>query len=384
MNKPVIAVAALAAIAAAAHAQNYTLHNLTPAGYLEGFFLGAGGQYAVGYGDFPNLDIPIPDARYVHAFVWDQAAQAMTDLDPNNEFSGSFAIGAGGGQQVGYAFIGGGNFAMLWSGTAASAVRLDTVGTISTVARGTDGSRQVGYAITTQSGGDSRAMIWHGTAASGRQLAMPDSFNSSTANVIRAGRIVGTGEDQDYFQAGLYWADEKSDAQVIRPDGFEETRLSDVSGDWVLGSGYGEPTNYQRHAFLWNVNDTENGIDLHPTDSVYTFSEANAMTGASARFATGVQVGVVAYENDSFQFVEHAAVWFGSSDSFIDLHAMVVASLGAEFQWSSATGVDEYGNIYGTAHDGQGNFRSVQWAVPAPGVATLGLAALTLGARRRR
>lgn len=380
------ALATLALSGFGASAQPYVASDRTPNGWIEGFFNGGGGSQGVGFGSFP-IDVPgIPDARATHAFVWDNATQSHADLHPGDAWSGSFALSASGGQQVGFGFTSGPNIALLWTGSAESYITLDTEGTTSTVANATDGFSQVGSALTRESPGESRAFIWNGTAASGRELPFPAGFNASVASGVRGSAIVGTGDDENYFQAGLYWASDTSSPIVVRPQGFEETRLNDVGGGLALGSGYGTPTDFQRHAFLWDVTDIENGLDLHPTDPTYTFSEANAMLPASESFSGGVQVGIVAFENDNFEFIEHAAVWFGSAESFLDLHQSVVDALGPDFRFSRATGIGEDGTIYGTASDGLGASRAVQWTiVPAPGT-TLGLIAggTLLSGRRRR
>lgn len=383
MSKTLLTIAALSAFTSLAAAQNYTLVDLTPPGYLEGFFQGAGGTFGVGNGSFLLPDPPFPDARGNRAFVWDQSTGTMTDLDANGVYSATFAFGAGGNQQVGYGFTSGPNIALLWTGSTSSTVQLNTQGTLQTVAYATDGSTQVGSAITDKSLGESRGWMWNGTAESGRQLAHPDTFNASLAAKVRNGRIVGTGDDINYFQAGLYWANADADVVVIRPDGFEETRLIDIDGDWAAGSGYGQATNFQRHAFMWNVNDPTESISFHPTDPNYTFSEINALLESSDVFADGIQVGTAGYLNQDFELIEQAAVWFGSAESFINLHSFVEAQFGSSFRFSKANGIDEYGNIYGTAFDGMGNFRSVQWTVPAPG-SMVAFGAFGLLARRRR
>src|SRR5215510_12484109 len=64
------------------------------------------------------------------------ATYAFTDLNPDSLFPGSQGKGISGGQQVGLGFeidIGSGH-ALLWSGTAASAVDLNPVGFTSSYA----------------------------------------------------------------------------------------------------------------------------------------------------------------------------------------------------------------------------------------------------------
>src|SRR5438105_2073729 len=80
----------------------------------------------------------------------------LVDLHPASGYVNSFALGIGGGQQVGYGEIppGGGNNQrpLLWSGTAASVVDLTPTGPSyppgswdTVVASGVSGGLQVGY-----------------------------------------------------------------------------------------------------------------------------------------------------------------------------------------------------------------------------------------------
>ena len=100
-----------------------------------------------------------------HALVWSGTANSAVDLHPTllSGFTNSWAVGTGAGQQVGYAYGPGTfNHAMLWTGTAVSAVDLtptNLTGYTSTIAEATYGSQQVGGGGGTGTGGNSHAVV---------------------------------------------------------------------------------------------------------------------------------------------------------------------------------------------------------------------------------
>jgi hypothetical protein len=92
-------------------------------------------------------------------------------------------MGMSAAQQVGFATIGGRNFAGLWSGKASSWVNLDPAGSTASEAYATNGQLQVGVATI---GGISRAGFWSGTASSWSDLHsyLPAQFSESHARGI--------------------------------------------------------------------------------------------------------------------------------------------------------------------------------------------------------
>jgi hypothetical protein len=104
------------------------------------------------------------------------------DLTPAGAIS-SEAYGVQGGQQVGWATVGGADRASLWSGSAESWVDLNPAGATSSVAYGVYAGRQVGRADV---GGVVRASLWTGSAASWVDLHafLPSDFTLSHARGI--------------------------------------------------------------------------------------------------------------------------------------------------------------------------------------------------------
>ena len=95
---------------------------------------------------------------YTHAVLWDLAHGTIVDLNgANHQESGAVAVS--GNTQVGWAndAIGANRHAMLWQGTAASAVDLTSQ------AYGVNGGQQVGATMTPSF---AHAILWSGSTAS--------------------------------------------------------------------------------------------------------------------------------------------------------------------------------------------------------------------------
>jgi hypothetical protein len=95
----------------------------------------------------------------------------------------------------------------------------------------------------------------------------------------------------------------------------------------------------------------------------------------------GIQVGSVTYGSET-----HAALWFGTAESFVDLHSFLPSG----YSYSTATGVANDGVnefVVGTAtNDITGQTEAMKWvhAVPEPGtLLTLALGGLLLRCRYR-
>ncbi|MBL0869572.1 MAG: hypothetical protein IBJ18_03230 [Phycisphaerales bacterium] len=348
-----------------AQTPSYAATVLAPSGSVDTFFYGAGGAIAVGTAEFPAIGSPFPDARNAHAILWNSATSSFTDLHPEG-FSGSYAFSARNGQQVGYGFIGQGNRALLWTGSAASMVDLTASYMDSATLTDTDGQFQVGGAITPNSEGSSVAFIWNGTAESAVQIH-PVILAESYAYAIRDGRIAGTGSDFDFMQLGVYWPSATAEAILVRPSGYDETSIVDIVGPWAVGTGTGFATGGPRHAILWDPINLANSVDIHPTGNpayINSYPAKALSTGPGPN--DFIIVGSVAVETSpgSGETLEHACVWIGPS-TFIDLHSTVPAG----YVLSKATGIDSNGNIYGWATDlaASSDYIAIRWSpVTAP------------------
>ena len=122
------------------------------------------------------------------------AIYTAIDLNPSG-FTSSVAEGIGDGQQVGFAANGGPGQAILWTGTAASALNLNPsgLGLPFSSANGVANGQQVGSAFHSNDNLN-HAILWTGTAASAVDLNtfLPAGFTDSEAGRIdENGDIVG-------------------------------------------------------------------------------------------------------------------------------------------------------------------------------------------------
>jgi hypothetical protein len=147
---------------------------------------------------------------YEHALLWSGTAASAVDLNPSG-LRHSWAYGVSGSQQVGYgegAATGNYDHALLWSGTATSAVDLNPGGFDNSLAYGTNGSQQVGYGYGAATGGNLHALLWSGTAGSALDLHqfLPSGFASSYARSIDArGDVLGSAIDGLGSQHAVLW-----------------------------------------------------------------------------------------------------------------------------------------------------------------------------------
>lgn len=239
------------------------------------------------------------------------AQWTVTKLDPAGSTI-SNAFGTSGGQQVGFATVGGVDRASMWSGTAASWVDLHPAGSDFSFAWGTDGAQQVGFAAF-QGGLVGHASLWSGTAASWVDL-QPAGASYSDALGVAAGQQVGFADFGSTRRAGL-WSGTAASWVDLGPSGSPLSEAKGTSGTTQVG--YAQFGSTQR-ACLWSGT-ASSRVDLHPS-------------GATSSTATGVsgnqQVGVATIGN-----VGRAGLWSGTAASWLDLHptgATVSLALGTD------------------------------------------------------
>lgn len=209
------------------------------------------------------------------AALWSGTPQSGVSLFPGLPgMNGSTAYALAGGQQVGKVSFSNATWhAALWYGTAGSFVDLNPPGAIQSIVNATDGTRQWGGAnIQTASGVEGRPGYWTGTA---------NSFVNLNPSPGWGGVILGVGGGQ---AAGL-----------IRAPGVVQNHAATCDGT-PMG---------------WR--------DLHAFGA-YGESEAYATNGA-------VQVGWSHVPNSA---IGHAAAWFGTPESFVDLNQFLPPGYGGE------------------------------------------------------
>jgi hypothetical protein len=182
--------------------------------------------------------------------------------------------------------------ALLWEGTADSAIDLHPAGFTFSRAYATDGQYQVGFGTT---GFHSHALLWNGTASSMVDL-QPVSFTDSAAFGIGGGQQVG------YLSFGP---------------------LS------------------EQHAALWSGT-ADSAVDLRPSDSKTAYA-----------FATNGRIQVGQTQSLPPDLFIHARLWRGTADSAVDLHDLLPTGFDNSAAYSIDAAGNIYGLAYepdGTAH----------------------------------
>jgi hypothetical protein len=164
----------------------------------------------------------------------------------------SSAYGTNGSNQARFAVVDGSYRASLWSGTAASWVDLNPVGSTDSVVSAIVGDQQAGYAWI----GGQRASLWSGTADSWVDLQPPGVFGSSQVRGASGGLQVGTVFVNDQYRASLWsgtaasWVDLSAflSAEYMQSEAFAIS--SDGINRYITGFGV-RPTGSGRIIEAW-------------------------------------------------------------------------------------------------------------------------------------
>lgn len=212
------------------------------------------------------------------AVLWDAATGVGVGLgDGGNP---SIAYGVGGGAQVGLVNKGTVS-AALWRGSAKSLVNLHPKNAVVSVANATDGVRQAGYAgydvrvrVEAAKGNKDKrfnyAMLWSGSAASAVNLhpfpvnAMPEvSLTQSYALGMNGSWIVGYATDANKSGSpaaahAIIWDSQfqSLDLNAFLPGGFVGAQAVSVDEQGNV-SGFMSKIDGTRHAVLWRVSAPE-------------------------------------------------------------------------------------------------------------------------------
>jgi autotransporter-associated beta strand protein len=310
-----------------------------------------------------------------HAELWTGAAIAPVSLNPVGALS-SAALGTDGSKQVGWAVPGstaagtsgvpGSTNAMVWSGSAASAMNLNPAGYASSEAYGVNGLQVVGTGerltnTGTISTSQNVALLWPSLASTTPATTAvnlnPAGFSSSAALGTDTTNQVGYGIPtvvglQPVSPHALLWSGTASSAVDLNPAGFSGSYANAVGSSPVLDPpggaspplgggtqevGYGY-TGGKTHALLW-TGSAGSVVDLNPTTGPVDISTISSEAlGTNGR----QQVGWVSNGNNP-----NAVMWYGSAESQVNLNAL----LPSKGTWTSSTAytVDLSGHVYGTA-----------------------------------
>lgn len=336
---------------------------LTPAGRSHATLYGIGGGVAVGWQGAPTAP---------RATIW-------TSLDPSGAVdltpigaTQSNIIDTTGSQHVGNVVIGGVRRAGLWNGS--SFTSLHPSGYDVTYAQGTDGIHQTGLGTTTA--GEDRALLWSGSAASAVVLNPAGSVGAA-AYATGGGRQVGWAEFAPSFTLPVagYWSGSAASwtrlgtppqyrtrdsvAVAISPTG--ETQAGYITGD----SGFNWAT-------LWRGTPDSFTL-LNPAG--YT---ATSILATDDRYQVGWGITPGG--------PRIAAVWEGSAGSLMNLSAVLppkytfAMAYGVE---STATDVWVVGYAYSASTD---TSDAIVWhrTIPSPGAGVALMGMMVCIARRRR
>ena len=272
------------------------------------------------------------------------------DLHPAG-FTTSEAFGTSGNQQVGYAGIMESGLelrAMLWSGTAASAIDLHpAAGYQNSIAESVSANTQVGAGINSLGNLEwtSHALMWRSTAESIVSLH-PSGFQTSYATAVEGEWQAGYGKKEGVERA-LLWQGTADSVVDLHPAGLRRSKVHGMSETSQVGAG----TNLNPHALLWHGT-ADSVVDLHP---------AGYLSSQAFDASVDTQVGIAVTQNGR----ERAMAWNGTSESAIDLHEML-QGLGFNLRDSRAIGISENGDIVGWAYDGTRGY-AIKWTlVPEP------------------
>jgi hypothetical protein len=342
---------------------SYDVVDLTPSGSIGVAYDISGGQQ-VGDASAGNN---------FHALLWSGSAASALDLNPAG-ITDSFATGIAGSQQVGYGYdpaSGSNAHAFLWSGSAASAIDLHPLGMISSYGTAISGGKEVGWGILWNGNVgqyETHALLWSGSAASAVDLN-PAGFTVSQATAVSGGQQVGFGgvAPSGSSNHALLWSGSAASVLDLNPAGFTTSEAHGVDDGQQVGFG---KTGSNNHALLW-YGTAASALDLNPAG--FTGSLASAILD-------GQVVGSGYGPNTGFTY--HALLWSSSAPgTAVDLHSYLPSG----FADSQALGVDAYGNIVGLATESMtGRTHAIAWfVVPEPSTGLLVIAGL-LGIAMRR
>ncbi len=292
----------------------------------------------------------ISSADPARAVLW-AAGGAATLLQPGLPSQVSALYGA---SQGGSVLIDGSSNAALWNGVAGVFANLHPIGYTSSRIVAMSATQQGGSAEldSVQHGG-----LWSGTAGSFVDLHPVGATRSAVGALSsnRQGGAVSFAPGAGATFGAALWTGSAESFISMNPPGATLSLIDALTDDYEAGYAYFGGV---CHAGLW-FGSAESFVSLQP---------ANAIFSRVAAVAGGFQGGSAAMDE------LHAAVWQGSSASYLDLHDSVIAALGGSFTRSEILGgsLDEFGNpvFVGYAYNPEAFlYQAVVWtmaSIPEP------------------
>ncbi len=200
-----------------------------------------------------------------HALVWDARTGVATDLGDGG--NGARALSVARGQQAGFTIRSSGSVATIWTGTSRSQLVIHPGNATTSEAWATDGARQVGFTgfdvkvfDEAFKGNTTRrinyATVWNGTAASAVRIH-PATYTQSYATGLVGSSIVGyafngygLGNVANYHAFVWDAALQPTDLNAFLPGGFTGAMANsiDVQGN-IAGTMF--TADGLRHAAVW-------------------------------------------------------------------------------------------------------------------------------------
>lgn len=267
---------------------------LLPNFYVEGWAYGAGGTLIVG-------TLITNDGGYFgypHAALWQGSSHTFTDLNPSGSCGscqpGSNAYGTDGTLIAGSG--GSPEHALIWKlGQLKTPVDLNPAGFAYSEAYVVRGTTQAGYAFSSTTN-SAHAVLWHGTAASAVDL-MPSTLSSAYATGLGYKSEVGCGTPAGMSVShALLWHGTSKSMVDLQPAGFTDSCARAAQGKVQVG--YGHTASHVLHALLWKGS-AASTVDLQQyLPNTFSSSEAYAIDTAghivgSALSSTGTWHAVI-------------------------------------------------------------------------------------------
>ena len=330
----IVLLAPFFVLALPAQAQ-YQAIDLGPIPGTPSFAIGAGGNQQVGFTETPD---GTGASGLTQAALWTGSPDSFVNLHPVTA-TVSQATAAAGGQQVGFAD----SAAVLWDGTADSMVSLHPAGFFSSQALGIGDGQQVGCGnqlVTAGRGvsqpGPNHALLWSGTAASVVDLHVGSGFDQTCAFGVSQGHQVGAGVKGRNTLA-VIWNNTAKSVTSLHPDkGFINSTALAVSGAQQVGWGqtaaFVEPGVERQpisrfHALMWTGNKAT-VVDLHTAGGPFKDTQALGV-------GSGLQVGF-GFDSQDGSAPQAALVWAGTAASVVNLNQF----LPVEFVSAKAFAID--------------------------------------------
>jgi hypothetical protein len=223
--------------------------DLHPAGFRFSYAADADATHQAGYGNTPD--------GHDHALIWSGTSASVRDVHPSG-FLHSKIDGIDGDSYAGFGTApayADESHALLWT-AGGDVIDLNPRGYIRSFAQAISGDQQVGEGqLVSSPAGATHALLWYGSADSAVDLT-PAGFVDSIAWDVSDGKIVGAARDVDFHGHAILWtgtsADDFVDLNPFLPEGLNDAQAYgiDARGE-IVGSARRLPTGDDYRPILW-------------------------------------------------------------------------------------------------------------------------------------